>query len=304
MDPWQGIRTFTQVVEAGGFAAAARNMGLSRSVVNKQVIRLEDQLGAQLLRRSTRQVTATETGLTFYEQCKSILADLDTAIASVSELQHEPTGRLRINAPMTFGTLHLSNMVSDFLRDYPELDVELVLNDRTVDPLEEGFDVTVRIAEPSVSTSLVVREVATVERVICAAPSYLQSAANIKSPQDLKVHRCLHYGYESSGSQWRLRGPEGARQVIINCAMSSNNGEVLAAAAVAGQGIALLPRFIVADALRLGTLITVLEHYNAESLSLSVLYPRHRHLSRKVQLFVRSFISRFSDSDWLRLAGR
>ncbi len=295
MDRFEGIRAFTQVVEAGGFAAAARAMGLSRSVVNKYVIRLEDELGAQLLRRSTRKVTPTETGLAFYDRCVAILSELDAAVAAVTELQDKPTGNLRINAPMSFGTMHLANLVADFMGRYPDVHVELVLSDRFVDPIEEGFDVTLRVSDPVVSTSLIVREIVTAKRVVCASPAYLAARGEPTSPTQLRHHRCLHYGYQMSGSQWRLSGPEGERSYAVDCVMWSNNGEVLKEAATADQGIVLLPTFIVGEALQSGQLRTVLTDFAPTDLTFLALYPRHRHLSTKVRLFVDLLEERFGN---------
>jgi DNA-binding transcriptional LysR family regulator len=149
MDRFQAMRAFTKVVEMGGFAAAAREMGLSRSVVNKYVIALENELGIQLLQRSTRRVKATEMGLQYYDRAVAILGDVDEATAAVTQLHGQARGTLRVNAPMTFGFLHLSPVVADFMARHPEVRVDVVLNDRFVDPIEEGFDVTVRIAQPA-----------------------------------------------------------------------------------------------------------------------------------------------------------
>lgn len=286
MDQLQSMRAFTRVVEFGGFAAAAREMGLSRSAVNKAVIHLENKLGAQLLRRSTRQVTATETGLAFYDRCVQIVGELDEAVAAVKELQEHATGGLRINAPMSFGTLHLSALVAEFMREHQDVHVELVLNDRFVDPIEEGFDVTLRIGQASASTSLIAREIAASRRVLCASPRYLDRAGEPVEPAELKRYRCLHYGYQGSGSQWRLAGSDGEHSYAIRCVMWSNNGEVLKDAAVSDQGIALLPTFIVGAALQSGELRTVLTDYHPPATMLCALYPRHRHLSAKVRLFV------------------
>ena len=293
MDRFQSIRAFTRVVEEGGFAAAARRMGLSRSVVNRAVIGLEDDLGTQLLVRSTRHVTPTETGLAFYDRAVGILADLDAAISSISELQEHPRGNLRVNAPMSFGTMHLSSLVADFMNAHPDLRVELVLNDRFIDPIEEGFDVTLRVAEDSPSTSLIVRNIAPAKRVLCAAPGYLAAAGEPESPRDLRQHRCLHYGYLDSGSQWRLIGPDGDLTWRINCVMWSNNGETLKDAAIGGQGIALLPTFIVGQALQDGQLRTLLTDYSPPEVFLSAVYPRHKHLSAKVNLFVDLLVERY-----------
>ena len=295
MDKIDSMRAFTQVVEAGGFAAAARQMGLSRSVVNKAVINLENRLGTQLLRRSTRRVTPTETGLAFYDRCVQILGELEAAISAVSELQEQPTGNLRINAPMSFGMLHLSSLVSEFMGSNPKMRVEVVLNDRVVDPIEEGFDVTLRIGEASPSTSLISREIGAIKRVLCASPKYVEAFGEPGRPTDLKSHRCLHYGYQASGSQWRLLGPGSDQTYAIRCVMWSNNGEVLRDAAIHDQGIALLPTFIVGGALQSGELRTVLADYAPPPLTLCALYPRHRHLSAKVRLLVDLLAARFGD---------
>jgi len=294
MDKFESIRMFTRVVEAGGFAAAARDLNLSRSVVNKHVINLESQLGTQLLQRSTRQVTPTETGQAFYDRCVQILGELEDAISSVTELQELPSGNLRINAPMTFGAMHLADVVAGFMTDYPDLHVELVLNDRFIDPIEEGFDITLRIGEPQVSTSLISSEIVTIRRILCASPEYLAAHGEPTHPTQLKEHRCLHYGYQSSGSRWRLLSDDGDQPYLINCVLWSNNGEVLQQAAIRNQGIALLPTFIVGAALQEGRLRSVLNDYRSPEINLCMLYPRHRHLSNKVQLFIDRVKQRFS----------
>jgi DNA-binding transcriptional LysR family regulator len=295
MDRLDSMRAFAKVVEEGGFAAAARKIGLSRSVVNKSVIRLEHDLGTQLLRRSTRKVTPTEAGLAFYDRCVQILSDLEEAVTAVTELQERPTGNLRINAPMSFGTMHLSSVITEFMAGHPDVHVELVLNDRFIDPIEEGFDVTLRAAEPTASASLISRTIVSVNRVLCASPAYLAAAGEPGDPRDLKKHRCLHYGYLGSGSQWRLAGGGHAQTYAIHCVMWSNNGEILKNAAIADQGIALLPTFIVGEALQTGQLRTVLTDYKPPDIALSALYPRHRHLSAKVRLFVELLEERFGD---------
>lgn len=287
------MRAFVNVVDHSGFAAAARAMGLSRSAVNKAVINLENDLGTQLLVRSTRRVNPTETGLAFYDRCRQILGDLDEAIASVKELQDRPAGNLRLNAPMSFGTRHLAPVVAEFMATYPALHVELVLNDRFVDPIEEGFDITLRIAEPGYPTSLIEKQIVPARRVLCASPAYLAQHGEPERPSDLKRHRCLQYGYSGSLHQWRLTGPDGEHAWPIECVMWSNNGDTLRSAALADQGIALLPTFIVGEELQSGALRSVLTDHKPAKLVLSALYPRHRHLSAKVRLFVTLLEQRF-----------
>lgn len=293
MDRFESMRAFTKVVEEGGFAAAARAMGLSRSAVNKAVIHLENELGAQLLRRSTRQVTTTDTGIAFYQRAVAILGELEQAVLAVRELQEHPSGNLRVNAPMSFGTLHLAPLVGEFMARYPDVHVEIVLNDRFVDPIEEGFDVTIRIGEAAWSTSLIVREIVDSKRVVSASPGYLAAHGEPRDPLELKDHRCLHYGNLGSGSQWKLKGPKGEHTYAINCIMWSNNGEVLREAAIADQGVVLLPTFIVGRALQNNELQTILTEFTSPATNLCALYPRHRHLSSKVRLFVDALEERF-----------
>jgi DNA-binding transcriptional LysR family regulator len=294
MDKFEQMRAFTQVVVSGGFAAASRQMGLSRSAVNKLVIALENDLGVQLLYRSTRVVTPSETGLAFYERCVEILSSLEEAERSVTQLQVEPKGRLRVNAPMTFGTMYLAPALADFLGQYPDLQVQLTLNDRFVDPLEEGFDVTLRIAAPQPNSNLWVQPLAPAQRILCASPMYLSTHAALIHPADLSSHSCLHYGQMAIENRWTLTGADGDHTVIVHGALCSNNGEVLREAAIHGLGITLLPRFIVELALQQGALQIVLPSYHPSELSVDILYPLNRHLSTKIRLLVDFLRERFS----------
>ncbi|MEO1574075.1 MAG: substrate binding domain-containing protein, partial [Pseudomonadota bacterium] len=188
-----------------------------------------------------------------------------------------------------------------FMGEYPDVHVELLLNDRFVDAIEEGFDITLRIAEPAYLTSLITREIVPARRVLCASPEYVARHGEPETPADLKQHRCLQYGYSGVASQWRLNGPDGERAWSINCVMWSNNGDVLKAAAVAGQGIALLPTFIVGSDLQAGTLRSALGDYPPADLSLAAMYPRHRHLSAKVRLFLELLEQRFGGRPYWEL---
>lgn len=293
MNKFEGIRAFTRVVASGGFAAAAREMGVSRSAVNKLVINLENQLGVQLLHRSTRQVSPTETGLAFYERCVAILAELEEAEQAVTQLHEEPRGRLRVNAPMSFGTMHLAPALADFLVQYPDLQVQLTLSDRFIDPIEEGFDVTVRIAQPQETASLIVHELVPAKRVLCAAPTYLTVHGVPTHPTELHHHSCLHYGHLATENQWKLIGSDGEHTVSIHGPLCSNNGEVLREAAIRGLGITLLPTFIVGEDLNQGILQTVLPDYYPPELTIYAIYPINRHLSTKIRLFVDFLKERF-----------
>lgn len=299
MDKFESMRAFTQVVASGGFAAAAREMGVSRSQVNKLVIALENELGVQLLHRSTRVVTPTETGLAFHERCVEILASLEEAERAVTQLHAEPRGRLRVNAPMSFGTMHLSSALADFLTQYPDLEVQLTLSDRFIDPIEEGFDVTVRIAKPQESASLIVHPLTSVQRVLCAAPRYLAMHRTPTHPDELRHHSCLHYGQLAVETEWTLIGVEGEQTISVTGVLCSNNGEVLRDAAVRGLGITLLPMFIVAQELQQGRLQPILLEYPPSDLMISAIYPVNRHLSTKVRLLIEFLQEQFGQrSDW------
>src|SRR5215470_12549107 len=203
MDKLTSIKAFTKVVQHGGFAAAARELRLSRSAVSKYVIELEQELGVQLLARTTRSVTPTENGQAYYERCGAILADLEEADLAVTRLQSEPRGLLRVNAPMSFGTLHLGRAVADFMERYPQLQIQLILSDQQLDPVQEGFDVTLRIADLP-SSSLIARKIVVMNRALCASPSYLAAHGTPQHPNDLREHACLAYGHLATGNQWKL----------------------------------------------------------------------------------------------------
>lgn len=295
MDKFSSLTGFTKVVEEGSFAAAARALGLSRSQVSKSVINLEENLGVQLLNRTTRAVAATPAGQAFYERARAILNDLAEAECAISEHRDEPRGQLKINAPMSFGTLHLGPALTDFMLLYPKIGIELILNDRFVDPVSEGFDITVRIAEQGEASSLIDHRIVEVKRVICASPELLKRVGEPKEPADLAAAPCLHYGNLPTGKTWRLTGPEGFVDTHVNGVFCSNNGEVLRDAAVKGLGIAKLPTFIVGAELQAGRLVTVLQDYAAPSIYLTLLYPPNRHLSARTRLLVAFLYERFGD---------
>jgi DNA-binding transcriptional LysR family regulator len=303
MDKFASLRAFTKVVEENGFAPAARVLGLSRSQVNKLVIALEEELGAQLLNRTTRKVSPTPGGYALYERARNILADLAEAEAAFHDEQEEPQGRLRINAPMSFGTLHLAPAIADFMAAHPKILIELVLNDRFVDPVAEGFDITVRVAEPHDTLSLIDHRIVEAKRVLCASPEFLRTHGAPQSPEDLRALPCLHYGTAGIAETWKLVGPDGPEETRINAVLWSNNGDVLRDAAVKGLGVTKLPTFIVGAELQAGRLVTVLPDYDAASLHLCLLYPPNRHLSARMRLFVEFFHERFGDRPYWDLVG-
>ncbi|MGF1540370.1 MAG: LysR family transcriptional regulator [Pleurocapsa sp.] len=295
MDKLESMRAFTQVVEAGGFAAAARKMDLSRSAVNKLVINLEDKLGVQLLYRTTRQVTPTDTGRAFYERCVNILSEIEEAEREISQQQTTPQGNLKINAPMSFGIICLGSIIADFMALYRELKIQLTLEDRFVDVVAEGYDIVIRIAQPQDSPSAIARQIARCDRVVCAAPSYLERQGIPQHPRELKDHSCLHYGYLATGKQWQFLKDNQEYEVSIAGVLCSNNGEVLRDAAIGGLGIVTLPTFMIKQELQQRTLQPILSDYHLPELSLCAIYPVNRHLSLKVRLFIEFLASALSN---------
>jgi DNA-binding transcriptional LysR family regulator len=285
MDKLEGMRAFVAVVSHSGFAAAGRHLGMSRSAMNKLVGQLETDLGVQLLQCTTRRVSPTDTGRAYYERCVNILAEVAAAEVAVSQLQAEPKGTLRINAPMSFGTLHLAQAIAHFMQRYPDIKIQLSLSDRFVDLIEEGFDMTLRIAEIRSDESLVVQEITPVHRVLCAAPDYLKVRGTPTHPDELKQHDCLQYGHLAMDSPWHLLDLEGRPFTAhLHCRGCSNNGEVLREAAIAGIGIAILPTFMIDEALRSGALSVVLNDYRPKLITAHLSYATNRHLSTKIQL--------------------
>lgn len=292
------IEAFTAVVEYGGFTQAARHLGVGKSAVSKQVARLEERLGARLLNRTTRKISATEVGRAFYDRCSRIVAELDDAERAVLDLQAEPKGLLKVNAPMSFGVMYLAEAVADFMADHPDLSIDLDLSDRLVDVVEEGYDLAIRITRLP-DSSMIARKVAPFDRVICASPRYWAAHGKPKTPQDLVHHNCLQYSYLSTGNEWSFQDGDGHQSVHVSGNLSANNGEALRAAAIAGHGVLNTPLFIVAEALRDGRLESVLDAYGRTGAAIYAVYPHSRHLSAKIRLFVDFLAARFGErSPW------
>jgi DNA-binding transcriptional LysR family regulator len=295
MDKLASLRAFVKVVELGSFSEAGRQLRLSRSAISKYVSDLEHSLGVQLLNRTTRHASANESGQAYFERALNILSEMDAADQAVTQLQATPRGLLRVNAPMSFGTLQLGPAIADFMGLYPELQIQLVLSDAQIDPVQDGFDVTLRIADLE-SSSLIARKIVPIDRVICASQDYLAKHGTPKHPNDLRSHSLLTYGFLLTGNQWKLTGKDGDHWIQPNWTLCANNAEVLRDAAIKGRGVALLPSFLAAEALRTQALRNFLSDYSAPPLTLYAIYPPTRHLAVKVRLFIDFLADRFSDS--------
>jgi DNA-binding transcriptional LysR family regulator len=293
MDKLAAIRAFVSVAEEGGFSAAARELGLSKSAASRQIAALEEALGAQLLKRSTRSVKLTDSGYAYLERCRALLADLEEADQAVAALHNEPKGLLKVNAPMSFGVSHAAPAVADFMARYPDLQVALILNDRFIDPYDEGFDITLRIGALE-DSSLAARKLAQIEMGLYASPAYIGKHGRPRGPDDLGSHVALHYGKPSAQTEWELRGA--AKTVSIRYRLCSNNGDVLRITALAGLGIALIPAFLVREELRRGTLVALLDGFEPKPIDLYAIYPPTRFLAAKVRLFIDFLAQRLAGS--------
>lgn len=293
MDRLDCMEAFVRVAECRSFSDAARRLGLSRSVVSRQVSAIECDLGARLLHRTTRSLALTEVGQAYFERCQRILAEIEDANSSVNTLQAAPRGKLRVNAPMTFGILHLAPLVPRFLARFPDIDVDMAMNDRFVSLVEEGFDVAVRIGKLEDST-LISRQLAPVRRVVCGSPAYFAEHGTPQTPDDLVNHCCLTYSNLTASDEWQFCTPEGRRwPVEVHGRLRVNNGDVLREAALAGVGLVMQPTFICGRDLQAGRLVAVLDDYIQQNMAVHAVYPHGRHLSPKVRAFVDFLVAEF-----------
>jgi DNA-binding transcriptional LysR family regulator len=297
MDKLDAMNVLVKVVASGSFSEAARRLGVTRSAISKAITQLEQDLGARLLDRTTRRVAPTEAGLAYYERCLSILAQISETEAQISRLHDEPKGVLKVNGPMSFGTLYLGTAIADFMERYSELKVELTLTDRLVDPLEEGVDVTVRIGA-MVDSSLIARRISSARIVLVASRGYIARYGEPETPQDLISHRCLHYGHSTTVPRWNLTENGLPISVPIAACLSSNNGDTLRDAAVKGIGIARLPSFLVSSEISAGRLSVVLSDYPPQDITIHALYAPNRFLAAKTRLFIDFLVERFGRSTW------
>lgn len=294
MDKLETIQAFVAVAESGGFTRAAEKLQMSPQLVSKYIGQLEARLGVRLLNRTTRKVSVTEAGQNYLHQALHVLDAVESMDAEVSNLQGSAQGLLRISAPVSFAIQHITPLLCDFRQAYPSVGIDLQLNDRKVDIVDEGFDIALRIGQLK-SSSLIAKHIAPIRMVFCASKAYLEQHGEPQTPQDLASHHILRYSYSEFESQ--LFGAEWAKASVKKSlpVFESNNGDVLAKAAIAGQGIALKPTFIVGEALKSGLLMPILREYEPEPLGLYAVYAHRHYMANKVRSFL-DFISDYYGS--------
>lgn len=295
MDKLSALSTFRRVAERGSFSAAARDLGVSNASVSKQIAELERTLGVQLILRTTRRLSLTEAGRQYFAEIAAILDQLAEADRALVALQSSPRGLLRVNAPMSFGLRHLAPVLPDFMARFPEIRVDLALNDRLVDLVEEGFDVALRIRTTLPDSTLTVRRLAHVRRVLCAAPALLARYPALRAPEDLRSLPGLAYTLSASPGTWTLRHQDTGeeRSILVDAVFRCNSSIAIREALLAGVGATVIPDFVIAADLAEGRLVELLPDWKAAGHDLHAVYPSGRHLPSRARVFLDFLIESF-----------
>lgn len=300
MSLFDDMTVFVRAVEAESFSGAALGLGLAKSVVSRRIGSLEGRLGTSLFRRTTRHLSLTETGQAYYERARRILADVVEAEEAARQLQSELRGTMKVAAPMSFGLIHLSPAVADFLVAHRQLEIEIDLNDRRVDLVSEGYDLAIRIGKLP-DSSLIARRLAPCRHLVCASPAYLQERGEPRAPEELvgDRHDCLVYSNRAISEEWRFRIDGEWRSIRVRAKrLGVNNGDVLRDAAIAGLGLVALPTFIVSEPIRKGELKPVLRDFELDDLPIHAVWSPNRALSAKVRAFVDFLGDRFGETPY------
>lgn len=285
MEGMGAIPIFVAVVESKSFSGAARKLGVSKSAISKRIRQLEDRLGTQLLHRSTRKLSLTEAGERYFVHASDALTAAQKAEDAALELQVAPKGRLKINVPMSFGRLHVAPVIADFLRLYPEIEIDMIMDDRVIDLVDGGYDIAIRAGTLS-DSSLIARKLAPCHNVLCAAPAYLDKCNQPNAPSDLVDHNCLHYAYFSDFHEWTFYSSNEPVKIQTNGSYQVNNSEALLEATLDGLGIARFPTFIAGPLLASGKLTRLLPNYSLPEQSIYAVFPERQHLPLKVRVFI------------------
>ena len=298
----QGLASFVQAVEAGSFTLAAVRLGVSKSAVGKSIARLEQRLGVKLLNRTTRQLRLTAEGESFYQSCLRALSELEEAQALLASRRRVPSGRVRIDIPVSFGRVCVAPMLLDLSRRYPELALEITFTDRRVDVLEEGVDIVVRMGRLEDSTGLVARRLYTQRSAICAAPSYLKAEGRPRTLDDLERHACINYGRENYLATWQGMDEGGSvRSFAPRGRLVLGHGEAILDAVLQGHGLTFLPTWLIAEHLRQGSLELVFPDV-IDNLAVHALWPKARDLAPKIRVVVDELVRHFAPTPaWDRL---
>lgn len=293
MDQFKEIESFVAVAQLGSFVKAADKLAISKAMVSRNVSELEARLGVRLMQRTTRRLSLSDAGAEYLQRCVQILGELNDANAAISAKAVEAQGPLKVTAPLTFGIRQMAPLWGEFLKIHPKVELEVNLNDRVVDLIEEGYDLAVRIGQLA-SSSLIARRIASTRLMLCASPRYLQHAPPIRELADIERHDVISYTYLATGDLWTFNGPAGPKTIQIHPKLRSNSGDTCRAAALADQGIVFQPGFLVGDDVKQGRLVEILPQYVGPEMDISVVYPSRHHLSHKVRAMVEFLSNAFA----------
>jgi len=292
MDRFVGMAVFAKVVDSASFAAAARHFGMSPAMVSKHVQTLEDRLGVRLLNRTTRKVSPTEAGQDYYERAVRILAEMEDAETAAGDMQTSPRGQLRVTAPVSFGTHVLAPAVADYLVKYPDVSIDLSLDDPYVDLVDKRFDLGIRFGHLE-NSSLIARKLFTLDIILCGSPIYLERNGTPHKPADLAKHRCLIYTHAAPLKLWSFIDRDGKEEVAnVSGRFQANSGDVLLPPALNGCGLLLAPDYLVNDHLKAGHLVRLLPNYKTHETPVYAIYPS-RNPSAKTRTFIDFLAARF-----------
>ncbi len=294
MDQIRAIRSFVRAVELGSLSAVAREEHSTQPTVSKTIAALEKDMGVRLLERSTTSLTTTEQGKRFYARAKRVLEEFNEAVSDARGLTEKPTGLLRVNAPLGLGQLRLNGLVLEFLALYPEIEVELILNDRFVDLVEDGVDVALRLAG-ELPPNMIARKIASAERYLVAAPAYLARHPEIRCPEDLASHRYIGFARPANGEVTQINGPAGVGdtiQIATRSRYQVNSSLAIRESFLMGAGLGICPSWLVHDLLESGQLQRILPEWSASGQEASLLYPSRRYQSLRATVFMQFMAER------------
>jgi DNA-binding transcriptional LysR family regulator len=298
--------SFVKIVEEGGFLAAAKKMRISSSVLSKRLTRLEEQLHVQLLQRTTRTLVLTETGQIFYERCKRIKSEIKEAVSDILQHRSTPSGLLRVNAPMSFGQVHLVPAINEFLHEYPEIRIELILGSQYASFIHNGLDLAIFIKDLPETLLLKSRKITVRSTGIYGSPQYFEKFPKPMHPEELSQHNCLVYQSEPGDAitpgqkhKWLFHEGKDSFNVAVSGNLAINSSQALVKAAIAGIGLVKLSSFLVTSELKNGSLLSVLRQYCPSDIDIHAAYPNQRYVPSKVKLFIDFLIERFNkDNYW------
>ena len=290
------IPVFVSVAEAGSFTRAAATLGLTKSAVSRRISELEEDLGVKLLQRTTRRLSLTEAGERYLEHARVALTEALAAEDAATELQRVPRGRLRINTPMSFGRLHVAPAIPDFLALYPDVDLDVTMEDRVVDLIEGRYDLAIRVGTLP-DSSLVARKLAPSRTVLCASPDYIDKHGEPRTPEDLRDHNCLRYAYFSAANEWTFVRDDVSETVTVSGRYQVNNSEALREAVIQGSGVSRIPTFIVGPDLAEGRLARLLPEYTMPSQVIYAVWAERRYMPTKVRVFIDYFAQRLGGNE-------